>query len=49
MTDLTGIATDTSKPGFTLYRVDAAGRAVLRRNLRRRELWGFLKNCRYGC
>jgi transposase len=43
MTDLTRIAIDTSKSVFTLHGVDAAGRAVLRRNLRRRELLSFFE------
>lgn len=41
MTDLTRIAIDTSKSVFTLHGVDAAGRAVMRRNLRRGELLSF--------
>lgn len=43
MTDITRIAIDTSKAVFTLHGVDAAGHAVLRRNLRRRELLGFFE------
>jgi transposase len=43
MNELTRIAIDTSKSVFTLHGVDAAGRAVLRRNLRRRELAGFFE------
>jgi transposase len=43
MTDITRIAIDTSKSVFTLHGVDAAGRAVLRRNLRRRELLSFFE------
>lgn len=43
MTDLTRIAIDTSKAVFTLHGVDAAGRAILRRNLRRRELLSFFE------
>jgi transposase len=43
MSDITRIAIDTSKSVFTLHGVDAAGRAVLRRNLRRRELLPFFK------
>jgi transposase len=38
MNELTRIAIDTSKSVFTLHGVAASGRAVLRRNLRRREL-----------
>ncbi len=38
MTEITRIAIDTSKSVFTLHGVDAAGRALLRRNLRRGEL-----------
>ena len=41
MTEITRIAIDTSKSVFTLHGVDGAGRAVLRRNLRRRELLRF--------
>lgn len=41
MTDIMRIAIDTSKSVFTLHGVDAAGHAVLRRNLRRREMLGF--------
>jgi transposase len=43
MTELTRIAIDTSKSVFTLHGVDASGRAVLRRNLRRRELLTFFE------
>lgn len=43
MTEITRIAIDTSKSVFTLHGVDAAGRAVLRRNLRRRELLAFFE------
>jgi transposase len=43
MTEITHIAIDTSKSVFTLHGVDAAGRAVLRRNLRRRELLPFFE------
>ena len=46
MTEITRIAIDTSKSVFTLHGVDGAGRAVLRRNLRRRELLPSLKSCR---
>ena len=35
MTEIKRIAIDTSKSVFTLHGVDAIGRAVLRRNLRR--------------
>ena len=38
MEEITRIAIDTSKAVFTLHGVDAAGRAVLRRNLRRQDL-----------
>ena len=38
MTEITRIAIDTSKSVFTLHGVDLEGRAVLRRNLRRRDL-----------
>jgi len=41
MNGITRIAIDTSKSVFTLHAVDASNRAVLRRNLRRRELAGF--------
>jgi transposase len=43
MTEIKRIAIDTSKSVFTLHGVDAAGQAVLRRNLRRRELLGFFE------
>ena len=43
MTEIKRIAIDTSKSVFTLHGVDAAGRAVLRRNLRRGELLRFLE------
>ena len=43
MTDITRIAIDTSKSVFTLHGVDVAGRAILRRNLRRRELLSFFE------
>ena len=43
MTDITRIAIDTSKAVFTLHGVDGAGRVVLRRNLRRRELLSFFE------
>ena len=41
MTEITRIAIDTSKSVFTLHGVDASGRALLRRNLRRGELADF--------
>jgi len=43
MTDIARLAIDTSKSVFTLHGVDAAGRAILRRNLRRRELLRFFE------
>ena len=43
MTEITRIAIDTSKSVFTLHGVDGAGRAVLRRNLRRRDLLPFFE------
>jgi transposase len=43
MNELTRIAIDTSKAVFTLHGVDTAGRVVLRRNLRRRELLPFFE------
>src|SRR5947208_1396257 len=43
MTEIKRIAIDTSKSGFTLHGVDAAGHAVLRRNVRRRELLARLE------
>jgi transposase len=43
MTELTRVGIDTSKYVFTLHGVDAAGRAVLRRNLRRREFVAFFE------
>lgn len=41
MNELTLIGLDTSKHVFTLHGVDAAGRCVLRRELRRAQLEGF--------
>ncbi len=41
MTEITRVCIDTSKSVFTLHGVDAHGRAVLRRNLRRREMVPF--------
>jgi transposase len=41
VTEITRISIDTSKSVFTLHGVDAQGRALLRRNLRRRELVPF--------
>jgi transposase len=43
MTEIKRIAIDTSKSVFTLHGVDDAGRAVLRRNLRRGELLRFFE------
>ena len=43
MTEITRIAIDTCKSVFTLQGVDVAGRAVLRRNRRRRELLPFFE------
>jgi transposase len=39
--EITRIGLDTSKQVFTLHGVDAAGRVVLRRELRRAQLEGF--------
>lgn len=44
MNEITRIAIDTSKSVFTLHGVDAAGRTVLRRNLRRRDMQGFFES-----
>jgi transposase len=41
MNEITRIAIDTSKSVFTLHGVDAAGRAVLRRNFRRHQFQAF--------
>jgi hypothetical protein len=41
VTAITRISIDTSKSVFTLHGVDTQGRALLRRNLRRRELVPF--------
>ena len=41
MTEVTRIAIDTSKHVFTLHGVDAAGKAVLKRNLRRSQMEAF--------
>src|SRR5438477_3920560 len=43
MTEIKRIAIDTSKSVFTLHGVDDAGRAVLRRNLRRGGLLRFFE------
>ena len=43
MTELTRIGIDTSKSVFTLHGVDSAGRAILRRNLRRGEFQSFFE------
>ena len=41
MNEITRIAIDTSKSVFTLHGVDALGRAVLRRNVRRQDMVKF--------
>ena len=41
MNEITRIAIDTSKSVFTVHGTDDTGRALVRRNLRRRELVGF--------
>ena len=41
MNDVTRVAIDTSKSVFTLHGVDASGRVVLRRNLRRQDMVRF--------
>jgi transposase len=41
MNEITRVAVDTSKAVFTLHCVDASGRAVLRRNLRRADFVAF--------
>ena len=43
MNEITRIAIDTSKSVFTLHGVDAAGRPVLRRNLRRQDMPAFFE------
>lgn len=43
VTEITRIAIDTSKSVFTLHGSDEQGRAVLRRNLRRRDLIRFFE------
>lgn len=43
MSEITRIAIDTSKSVFTLHGVNAAGVAVLRRNLRRQDLVSFFE------
>jgi transposase len=43
MNEVTRIAIDTSKSVFTLHGTDEAGRVVLRRNVRRRDLIGFFE------
>lgn len=44
MTEITRVAIDTSKSVFTLHGTDDQGRAVLRRNLRRRDLVRFFEH-----
>jgi len=46
MSDFTLIGIDTSKAVFTLHGVDAAGRAVLRTNLRRGQMIPFFRKLR---
>jgi transposase len=43
MTEITRVSIDTSKSVFTLHGTDGEGRAVLRRNLKRREFVGFFE------
>jgi transposase len=43
MNEVTRVAIDTSKSVFTLHGVDREGQAVLRRNLRRRDLLAFFE------
>jgi len=43
MEEITRVAIDTSKSVFTLHGVDGAGRAVLRRNVRRQDLIRFFE------
>ncbi len=43
MTDITRVSMDTSKSVFTLHAVNAAGGAVLRRNIRRHDLVPFFQ------
>jgi transposase len=43
MTEITRIAIDTSKSVFTLHAVNAAGSAVMRRNLRRQDMVPFFE------
>jgi transposase len=43
MEEITRVAIDTSKSVFTLHGVDGAGRAVLRRNVRRQDLVRFFE------
>ncbi len=43
MTEIKRIAIDTSKSVFTLHGIDAEGRPVLRRTLRRQEVVGFFE------
>ena len=43
MTDITRVSMDTSKSVFTLHAVNAAGGAVLRRNIRRQDLVPFFE------
>lgn len=43
MTEITRIVIEMSKSVFTLHGVDLKGRAVLRRNLRRRDLLLFFE------
>ena len=48
MNEFTRIAIDTSKAVFTLHGVDAAGRPVLRRNLRRKDLADIFREAAAG-
>jgi len=43
MNEITRVAIDTSKSVFTLHGVDGGGRAVLRRNLRRKDVLAFFE------
>ena len=43
MSEITRVAIDTSKSVFTVHAVDKAGRAIVRRNLRRQDLLPFFE------
>ena len=46
MQSISTIGLDIAKSVFQVHGVDAAGQAVLRRQLRRRHVLAFFQNCR---